>query len=65
MFFVNFAIAAVWLDDERRVVHKTLARPWRPFYASPRPARYVLEGPPALLERIAVGDILSFKETSG
>jgi len=63
MFFVSFAIAAVWLDDERRVVHKTLARPWRPFYASPRPARYVLEGPPALLERIAVGDILSFKET--
>jgi len=65
MFFVSFAIAAVWLDDERCVVHKALARPWRPFYASPRPARYVLEGPPALLERIAVGDILNFKETSG
>ena len=65
MFFVNFTIAAVWLDDERRVVHKTLAQPWRPFYASPRPARYVLEGPPALLERVTVGDTLSFEETSG
>ena len=62
MFFVAFDIAAVWLDDERRVVHTTRARAWRPYYAPPKPARYVLEGPPVLLERIAVGDILRFEE---
>ena len=62
MLFVNFAIAAIWLDDERRVVHTALARPWRPYYASPRPARYVLEGPPSLLDRVAVGEMLNFEE---
>lgn len=62
MFFVGFDIAAVWLDDDRRVVHTALARSWRPYYASPVPARYVLEGPPGLLRRVAAGDRLSFEE---
>lgn len=62
MFFVGFDIAAVWLDGSRRVVHKRLARSWHPYYASPKPARYVLEGPPPMLDRIAVGDLLRFEE---
>lgn len=60
MFFVNFDIAAIWLDDQQRIVHKALARRWRPYYASPQPARYVLEGPPALLDRVDVGEQLTF-----
>ncbi|HLF28980.1 MAG TPA: DUF192 domain-containing protein [Anaerolineae bacterium] len=62
MFFVNFAIAAIWLDNDRRVVHTALAQPWRPYYGSPQPARYVLEAPPELLKRVAVGDSLRFEE---
>ena len=62
MLFVNFDIAAIWLGEDRRVVHTALARKWRPYYASPRPARYVLEGPPSLLGRITVGDLLRFEE---
>ena len=62
MFFVPFDIAAIWLDDDRRVVHTTLAKAWHPYYASPRSARYVLEGPPALLQRVAVGEQLRFEE---
>ena len=62
MLFMNFAIAAIWLDDAGQVVHTALARPWRLYYASPRPARYVLEAPPALLDRVAVGDRLKFEE---
>ena len=62
MFFVPFDIAAVWLDDDYRVVHKVRAKAWRPFYASPQPARYVLEGPPALLDQITIGETLSFEE---
>ena len=58
MLFVFFPIAAIWLDDDLRVVDKTLARPFRLYYAPRRPARYVLEGPPALLEQVAVGDRL-------
>jgi uncharacterized membrane protein (UPF0127 family) len=62
MFFVPFDIAAIWLDDDRRVVHTALAKAWHPYYASPRLARYVLEGPPALLQRVAVGEQLRFEE---
>jgi uncharacterized membrane protein (UPF0127 family) len=58
MFFVPFDIAAIWLDDDRRVVHTALAKAWHPYYASPKAARYVLEGPPALLGRVTVGEQL-------
>ncbi len=62
MFFVPFNIAAIWLDENGCIVHKVLAKAWRPYYASPKAARYVLEGPPALLDHVAIGDQLSFKE---
>jgi uncharacterized membrane protein (UPF0127 family) len=62
MFFVPFDIAAIWLDENCQVVHKVLAKAWRPYYAAPRPARYVLEGPPALLDRITIGETLRFEE---
>lgn len=62
MFFVPFDIAAIWLDDKYCVVHTVLAKSWHPYYASPVAARYVLEGPPALLQRVAVGEQLRFEE---
>lgn len=58
MFFVFFPIAAIWLDDDFRVVDAKLARPFRPFYASRAPARYVLEAAPAVLDQVALGDQL-------
>ena len=60
MWFVFYPIAAVWISGEGRVTSAQLARPWRPYYASPAPARYVLEASPDFLERIAVGDELDF-----
>lgn len=60
MLFVFFPIAVLWLDSEKRVVDKALARPFRPFYAPSRPARYYIEGALALLERVAIGDQLAF-----
>jgi uncharacterized membrane protein (UPF0127 family) len=62
MFFVFFAIAAVWLDSQGRVVDAKLARSWRPVYAPAKAARYLIEARPALLERVAVGDQLVFDE---
>jgi hypothetical protein len=62
MFFVFFAIAAVWLDREGRVVDAKLARPWRPFYAPAKRAQYIIEARPSLLERVKVGDRLTFEE---
>jgi len=60
MFFVGFPIAAVWLDARGVVVDAKLAKPWRPYYAPARPARYLIEAPPSLLGRVAVGDRLIF-----
>ena len=61
MFFVLFPIAVIWLDREKRVVDKTLARPFRPFYAPDGPAQYFVEGHPTLLDRVGVGDRLDFE----
>ncbi len=60
MFFVFFPIAVVWLDRDRRVVDKVLARPFRPYYAPCRSAQYYIEGHPSLLDRVNVGDQLKF-----
>ena len=58
MFFVFFPIAAIWLDQDGHVVDVQLARPFRPLYVPRAPAQDVLEGPPALLEHVRIGDQL-------
>ena len=59
-FFVFFPIAVVWLDAEKRVVDKALARPFRPYYAPKQAACYFIEGQPPLLARVSLGDQLAF-----
>ncbi len=61
MFFVFFSIAAIWLDANGRVVDAQLARPFRPLYVPRAPAQDVLEGPPAMLEQVRIGDTLHFE----
>jgi len=60
MFFVFFPITAVWVNSAGKVTHKQLAKPWRPYYASPEPAQYVLEISPSFLKKIKVGDEVDF-----
>lgn len=60
MLFVFFPIAVVWLDGNGRVVDTQLARPFHPLYVPQAPARDVLEGAPALLEEVRIGDQLCF-----
>lgn len=62
MLFMFFSIAAVWMDNEGVVVDAKLARPWRPVYAPAKPARYMIEARPIVLERVKVGDRLRFDE---
>jgi uncharacterized membrane protein (UPF0127 family) len=62
MFFVFFPIAAIWLDRDGRVVDAQLARPFRPLYVPKGPAIHVLEGPPAILDQVQIGDKLEFRE---
>jgi uncharacterized membrane protein (UPF0127 family) len=62
MLFMFFPIATVWLDAKFKVVDTCLAKPWRLFYASQKPAQYVVEASPALLEKISIGDELQFED---
>ncbi len=64
MFFVPFAIAAVWVDDGGRVVDRVRALPWRPYYAPRAPARYTLEAEPDFLGKIRVGEELVFEDNA-
>ena len=61
MFFVFFPIAAIWINKKGKVTSAQLAKPWRPYYASPEPACYVLETSPETLDKISVGDELVFE----
>jgi len=62
MFFVFFPIAAIWINSKGKVTSAQLAKPWRPYYASPEPATYVLETSPDFLDKVAIGDNLDFVE---
>ena len=62
MFFVFFPIAAIWVDRKGKVTSAQLAKPWRPYYASPEPASYVIETSPEVLEQVSVGDVLDFQD---
>ena len=61
MLFVFTPIAVVWLSKDKKVVDKTLALPFRPWYFPSRPAQYFLEGPSSLLEKVEVGDELGLE----
>lgn len=60
MLFVFFAIGVIWLDNEKRVVDKRVARPFGLYYAPQKPARYFVECHPKVLARVQIGDQLAF-----
>ena len=61
MLFVFFDLAVIWVNDAGQVVDKRLAKPWRLAYVPQAPARYVIEGHPALLEKVNLGDRLTLQ----
>lgn len=62
MFFVFFDLAVIWVNSEGVVVDTVLAKPWRPHYAPRSPACYVIEGHPAILSQVEIGDRLVFQD---
>ena len=62
MFFMFMSIAVIWLDRDFHVVDAKHARPWRPAYIPTKPAKYFIETSSEILERVAIGDQLEFKE---
>ncbi len=65
MLFVFFDLGVLWVNEEGCVVDKRLAQPWRLSYAPRRPARYVVEAAPGILEQVSVGDHVRFIEVNG
>ena len=61
MLFMLMPIAVIWLDSEKRVVDAKYAKPWRLAYAPAKAAQYFIEAHPGLLDRVQVGDVLSFE----
>lgn len=62
MFFVSFDLAVIWINSDRQVVDKVLAKSWRPAYFSKQPARYVLEIHPERWRDFEIGDRVEFKD---
>lgn len=60
MFFVSFDLAVFWISSDMQVVHKVLAKSWRPAYFSKRPAKYVLEIHPERLGDYEIGETVKF-----
>ena len=61
MLFMFMPIAVVWLNAEKQVVDAKYAKPWRLAYAPAKAAQYFIEAHPSLLERVQIGDVLSFE----
>jgi len=60
MFFMNYDIAVIWLDKDKKVVDKVLARKWAPAYVPAQPACYVLETHPDRLGDFSIGDLINW-----
>jgi uncharacterized protein len=64
MFFMFFDIGVVWLDKNGVVVDKKYAKVWRPAYAPRAKAQYYIEANPSILDKVNIGDQLTFNEAS-
>jgi uncharacterized membrane protein (UPF0127 family) len=60
MMFVWTDLAVIWINSENEVIDTVLAKAWRPFYASARPARYILEIHPDRLGEFKIGERVEF-----
>ncbi len=59
-FFVFFPFDVFWVNEEKMVVDKKRVYPFRAFLSSKAPAKYVLELAVGQLEKVELGEKLSF-----
>jgi len=62
MLFVFFDLGVIWVNDAGQIVDTTVAKPWGLSFAPKAPARYVIEGHPEIIKRVAIGDTIIFSE---
>ncbi|HAF49225.1 MAG TPA: hypothetical protein DCL08_08330 [Anaerolineaceae bacterium] len=54
--FMRYDITVLWLDKDRVLVDKVLAKKWKLYYAPQAPAQYILEMHPDRFDDFAIGD---------
>jgi uncharacterized membrane protein (UPF0127 family) len=59
MFFVFTPLTVLWVNEAKVVVDKALAQPFRA-YSPDYDAKYVIELPPQIFNKVSVGDYLYF-----
>ena len=62
MLFVFFDLGVIWVNESGKIVDKKLARSWRLSYSPKEPAKFVVESHPDILDKIQIGDHLTFIE---
>lgn len=58
MFFMRYDLTVLWLDSDRVIVDKVLAKKWAPFYIPQKAAQYVVELHPSKFDVFEIGDQL-------
>lgn len=61
MFFMRFDLAVIWLDRDHRVVDKTIAKKWRPYYAAKSKAQFVIEAHVNRINEFQLNDQVKFE----
>lgn len=61
MMFMNYDIAAIWINSKMEVVDIKKALRWRISYVPEKQARYILETHPERLSEFCIGDVLQFE----
>lgn len=60
MMFMNFDLTILWLDKNKVIVDKVLAKKWAPFHFPKQPAQYVIEMHQSKFSEYSIGDRLVF-----
>jgi uncharacterized membrane protein (UPF0127 family) len=64
MLFVFFDLGVIWVNNAGKIVDTAVARPWRLSYIPQAPARYVIEAHPTIINQVAIGDAITFSDTT-
>jgi uncharacterized membrane protein (UPF0127 family) len=62
MFFMNFDIGVIWLNQKKQVVDIRIAKKWHPYYASKEPAQFTLEIHPSRLKDFHLRDQIELSD---
>ncbi|MDP3728432.1 MAG: DUF192 domain-containing protein [bacterium] len=59
-FFVFFPIDVLWINEKKEIVDKKTVFPFHPLLSPKAPAKYVLEMGFGQLEKVKIGETISF-----